>query len=64
MFTKCTAFKINTFRQMFYIPCCVFVLYSPQSVRAIGQPYSLTSFGPCVGYLSDLAMCMDAKSWH
>jgi hypothetical protein len=32
-----------------YIHCCVLVLYSPQFVRAFGQPYSLTSFGLCVG---------------
>ena len=34
---------------MDYIHCCVLVLYSPQSVRVIGQTYSLTSFGLWVG---------------
>jgi len=34
----------------------------PQSVCAIGQPYSLASFGLRLG-LCDLPMCMDAKGW-
>lgn len=38
--------------------CCVLLHFS---VRAFGQAYSLTSFGMCAGFLSDLAMCMDAK---
>ena len=37
------------------------MLYSSLSVRVLGQPYSLTSFGLRVGFLSDLAMCMVAK---
>jgi len=31
------------------------------SVCALGQPYSLTSFGRVSAFLSDFAMCMDAK---
>jgi len=30
------------------------VLYSPQSVRVLGQPYSLTSFGLCAGFFERL----------
>ena len=63
-FIRCNDLEISTIRQMHYTRCCVFVLYSSQSVSVMGQPYSLTSFGLCVNILSDLAMCMDAKGGH
>src|SRR5690554_1545539 len=63
-FIRCNTLEISTIRQMHYTRCCVFVLYSPLSACVLGQPYSLTSFGQCVGFLSDLAMCMVAKGWH
>ena len=36
--------------------CCTVSVW-----RALGQAYSLVSLGLCVGFLSDLPMCMTAK---
>ncbi len=60
-FISCNNLEISTIRQIHYTRCCVFVLYSSQSVSVMGQPYSLTSFGHAVGFLSDLAMCVAVK---
>jgi len=60
-FIRCNTLEISTIRQMHYTRCCVFVLYSLQSIRASGQPYSLTSFGRAFAFLCDLAMCMGAE---
>jgi len=44
----------------FYLSICCNV----SVCRALGQAYSLASFGLCVGFLSDLPMCMTARVGH
>jgi len=42
---------------LFFLSIC----YIVSVCRALRQAYSLASFGLCVGFLSDLPMCMTAK---
>ena len=60
MFIKCTHVQLPSSPRITYDRVLCARAFCPQSFRAMGQPYSLASFGLRFGSC-DLTMCMDAK---
>jgi hypothetical protein len=58
---RATILEFTTVSAIIFIHCCVLVLYPPQSVRAMGQTYSLTSFDLCVGIFARLGNVYGCK---